>query len=165
MPGVSIHAVDVASGKVAAGMRIEQIGVDIVDKCFDGRAAGRIGDAKFRADGGQQFFHRELGIEDISDVAIWRDLFEQAAANRRFSRADFAREQHESAVAADAIEQMGKRLLVALAHVEVAGVGRDGEWRFAEAEVFTVHDRAGGGPLSPDAGGGAKPHRAFCTGA
>src|SRR5512135_462483 len=114
------------------------MGVYAVDKSFNGRA-GRIGDLKFGADAGEQLFDRQLGIEEIGDIARLRNLLEQAAADRGFARADLAGKQHEPAVAADAVEQMRKRLLVAFAHVQVARVGREREGRFAKAKVTTIH--------------------------
>ena len=98
-----------------------------------------IGDAEFDADGREQFLHRQLGIEDIGHVAGRGNLLQQAAAYRGLARAHLAREQHEAAVAAHAIEQMRQRLLVALAQVEIARVRRNGERRFGEAKVLLVH--------------------------
>ena len=100
---------------------------------------GRAGDAEFNADGREQFLDRQLGIEDVGHIAGCRDLLEQAAAYRGLARTHFAGEQHEAAVAIHAIEQMRQRLLVALAHVEIARVRRDRERRFGEAKVTQVH--------------------------
>ena len=124
----------------APGMGVEQVVVDAVDEHLDAGIAGRVGDAEFDADGREQFLHRQLGVEDVGDIAGFRNLLEQAAADGRLARSDLAGEQDESAIAAHAVEQVRERLLVALAQVEVARVRRNGERRFGEAKVALVHE-------------------------
>src|SRR4030081_974292 len=102
----------------ALRMRIEQAGIYAIDERFDSRTARRTLDAKLVAHARQQFIDRELWIEQISDVASGRNLFEQAAADGGFAGANFACEQDEAAVAAYPIEQMGERLLVTFAHIQ-----------------------------------------------
>ncbi len=86
----------------------------------------------------QQLLDRQPGIEEIGDVAGLRNLLEQAPANRSLTSSDLAGQQDKTAVAADAVEQMRERLLVAFAHVQVAWIGREGEGRFAEAEIIEI---------------------------
>src|SRR6185295_19818946 len=90
------------------GMGIEQIAVDAVDEDFDAVVPWRKGDAEFDAEGREQFPDRQVGIEDVGDVAIGRDLLEQTAAYRRLARTHFAGEQHEATVAVEPIQQMSE---------------------------------------------------------
>jgi len=98
-------------------------------------------DAELLAHRLQQLQHRELGVEDVGDVAALGHLLEEAAAHRGLAGADFAGQQHEAAAAAHAVQQVGQRLAVALAHEQVARVGRDREWLALQTEMGRVHGR------------------------
>jgi len=87
----------------------------------------------------QQLRHRELRVEDVSDVALRRNLFQEAAAHRGLAGADLAGEQHEAAARIQAVQQVGQGFAMALAHEEVARVGRDGKRRVFESEERGVH--------------------------
>ena len=67
------------------------------------------------------------------------NLLEQAAAERGLARPHLAGELDEPAALADAIEQMGQRLAMSIAHVEVPRVRRDGEGPLGQLEVRGVH--------------------------
>jgi hypothetical protein len=87
----------------------------------------------------QQLAHGEPRVEHIGHVAVLGDLLQEAAAHRGLAGADLAGQQHEAAAATQTVEQMGQRLAVTLAHVEIARVGGDGEGLLAETEVLGVH--------------------------
>ena len=59
----------------------------------------------FFADRLQQFLNAHQRIEDEGDVDVLRQLFEHAAADRRFAGADLAGKQHDAAIALDPVEQ------------------------------------------------------------
>ena len=109
--------------------------------------AARHGDVELVADRLQQLDHRELGIEDVGDVAVGRDLLQEQAAHRGLAGADLARQQHEAAPAAQPIEQVGQRLPVALAHEQVARVRRDGERLALQPEIWRIHGRKDNAPV------------------
>jgi len=104
---------------------------------------------EFGTDGREQLCHRQLGIEDVGDIAGCGNLFEQAAAYRSLAGSYFACEQHKSAAAIHAIEQMRECFLVALAHIEITRVRRYGERRFGEVKVALVHGRSGSEDIAP----------------
>ena len=125
----------------APGMGIEQIGIDAIDEHLDAGIAGRNRNAEFGADGRQQFFHRLPRIEYVSHITGFGNLLQQTAAYRRLARPHLAGEQHKPAAAVHAIQQMCKRLLMTLAHVEIAGIRCDRKRRFGETKVALVHGR------------------------
>ena len=102
---------------------------------------------KFLANRLQQFGDSELGIKDISHMAIGRNLLHETAANGGFAGANVASQQHKATASAArrthrpcyAIQQMGQRLPVALAHEQVTRIGRDGKRVLVQAEVVRVH--------------------------
>ena len=63
--------------------------------------------------------------EHFRDIDAIRQLLEQASADRGLAGSHLAGQQNEAATHADAVEQMGQGLLVALAHEEIARVRRD----------------------------------------
>jgi hypothetical protein len=137
-----LRLVDDEDVVLADGVGLQQEVVERVDVRLDRRrrhlgGSGR--DVELVADRLQELHHRELRVEDVGDVAALGDLLEKAAADRRLACADLAREQDEAAAAADAVEQVGERLAVALAHVEVARVRRERERLLLEAEEPRVH--------------------------
>jgi hypothetical protein len=64
---------------------------------------------------------------------------EQRADHGGLARADLARQLNEPAGLVDAVQQMGERLRMTLAHVEVARIGSDCERLLAEAEKARIH--------------------------
>ena len=124
------------------GMRCQQRGVQGVDVVLDGfhpRHIGLVGHAKLVADGAQQLPHRELGVEDVSDVAVLRNLLQKAAAHRGLARAHLACQQHEAAACIQPIEQVGQGLSVPLAHEKIARVRGNRKRRVLETEERGVH--------------------------
>ena len=126
-------------------MRLQEEVVERIDVRLDRRRPVlrlRRRDPELLADRLQQLGDRELRVEDVGDVAALGDLLEEAAADGRLAGADLAREQHEAATSADAVEQVRERLAVALAHEEVARVRRERERLLPEAEEPRIHGRA-----------------------
>ncbi|MNE59365.1 hypothetical protein D3C80_1544520 [compost metagenome] len=117
------------------------MGVEAVDQHLEAEHVGRHVDVQLVAQGAQQLQRVQLGVEDEGDVAVLRHLLQQTAAQGGLAGADLAGEQHEAAVDAQAIEQMGQRLAVPLAHEQVARVGRDREGSLGQAEMLVVHGR------------------------
>ena len=139
-----LRLVDDEDVVLADGVGLEQEVVERVDVGLDRRrlaVGGGDRHVELVADRLQQLDHGELRIEDVGDVAALRDLLEEAAADGRLAGADLAREQHEAAAAADAVEQVRQRLAVALAHVEVARIRRERERLLLQAEEPHVHGR------------------------
>jgi hypothetical protein len=129
---------------VALGVAVQQVAVDGVDIAFHAQRAGGCGrqlDAELVADRQQQFLDRQLGIEDVGQAAVVGNLLDEAAAHRGLAGADLARQQDEAAAAADAVQQVGQRLAMALAHEEVARIGRDRERLLLQVEVVSVHTK------------------------
>jgi hypothetical protein len=122
-------------------MGLQQEGVERVEVVLHCRHHGLAGhlDMELVADRLQQLDHRELGVEDVGDVAMRRDLLEEQPANRGLAGADLAGQQHEAASAAQAVQQVGERLAVPLAHEQVARIGRDRERIALQAEIGRVH--------------------------
>jgi hypothetical protein len=121
----------------------QQEGVQRVDVVLHRLRAGRHGRVELVADGLQQLGDGELRIEDVGDVAVRRNLLQEAAADSGLAGADLAGEQHEAAAAVQPVEQMRQRLAVPLAHEEIVRVRRDGERRLLQAEEGRVHGAAG----------------------
>jgi hypothetical protein len=76
-------------------------------------------------------------------------------------------QQHEAAAAADAVQQVRQRLAVALAHEQVARVGRDGERLLLQvaAQQAVADDGAESGRHRLRAGGAAGRHQHGAQGA
>ena len=116
---------------------VERIDIDLHRSRLAARQLDR--DPELVADRLDQLGDGELGVEDVGDVAALGDLLEKAAADGGLAGADLAREQDEAAAAADAVQQVRQRLAVALAHVEIARVGGEGERLLLQAEEPHVH--------------------------
>ncbi len=99
-----------------------------------------IGELKLVADGGQQIPFGQGGVEDIGDLGLGGQLLQQAAGDGGFAGAHFAGQQHKAAAILQSIVEMSKGFAVALAHIEVLGIGRDGKRVFREAEELCVHE-------------------------
>ena len=67
------------------------------------------------------------------------ELLEQRATQRRLARADFAGDLHETFPLTNSIEQMVERFAMLRTVKQEPRVGRDVEWRFAQAIVIQVH--------------------------
>src|SRR6185312_9336938 len=114
-----------------------------VDVFLDGCGVRRIlleRNVEFLADRLQQFVDGQFRIENVGDVAVGRNLAQKAAAYGGLARADFSRQQHETAAAVHSIQQMSERLAMTLAHEEIARVGRDRKRSLLEVEEAVVHD-------------------------
>ncbi len=136
--GKVLGLVDDQHRRPAFGVGVQQEGVDPIDQPLDALATLRMGDAELIANGGEQLLGGQLRVEDEGDVGFRRKLFEEAAADRRLAGADLAGQQDEAAMV-DAEQQVRERVAVLLAHVQIAGVGRDRERWLVEAEVAVVH--------------------------
>ena len=110
---------------LALRMAGQQVRIDGIDIAFHAGNIWRHGDAELLADRQQQFLDGQFRIENVGKLAIVRDLLHEAAAHGGLAGADFPRQQHETAAAAHAVQQMRERLTVALAHEQVAGIGSD----------------------------------------
>ena len=94
---------------------------------------------QFFADRQQELGGRDARVQDQGDFGIARQLLEQAADDRRLAGADFTRQLDEATGLVDAVQQVRQRLRVPLTEVQVAGVRRDRERFFLEAEKACVH--------------------------
>ena len=121
-----------------ATVGIQQVGVQTVDQRLDGATLRRL-DPQFLGNRREEFPGRQLGIEDQRDVRLVRQLLEQAADQRGLAGTDFAGELNESAALGNAVEQVGQRVGMALAHVQVARVRSDGKGFFRQSEKLGVH--------------------------
>ena len=100
---------------------------------------GQAGQAEFAAHRLQQLDHAQAGVEDVGHHTVRGQLFQEAAGDRRLAGADLARQQHEAAATAHAIQQVRQRFAVAFTQVQKAGVGRKRKWLAAQAEVRRIH--------------------------
>ncbi len=124
----------------AAAVRVEQEMREQVHQRLD--AAGglrRHVHLQLVADALQEFGGRHPRVQDQRDIAVGRELLQQAAQHRGLAGADLAGELDEAAGLADAVGQVRQRLRVALAEVEVARVRRDRERLFVQPEKASVH--------------------------
>ena len=125
----------------AAAVRVEQEVREEVDERLD--AAGgalRHLHVQLVADGEQELRGRDARVQDQRDVAVRRQLLQEAAQHGRLAGADLAGELDEAAGLADAVGEVRERLGVPLAEVEVARVRRDRERLFVQPEEARVHD-------------------------
>jgi hypothetical protein len=122
---------------------VEEMRVDKIHKNLDALGAFRVIDPQFVADHREKLFRRQFGIKDEGDVGIFRDLFQQTAADCRFARSDLPGEKNKAAVTVDAIKKMGQRLTVLIAHIEISRIRCNGEGKFFETKVFSVHNFSG----------------------
>ena len=144
-----LRLVDDEHAALAGGVTLEQKGVERVDVVLDrGRVrGGSRRDVELLADRLQQLGDGELGVEDVGHMAAGRNLLQEAAADGGLAGADVAGEQHKAAAgtacvmarAGHAIQQVRQRLPVALAHEQVARVGRDRKRVLRQAEMLRVH--------------------------
>ena len=100
----------------------------------------RHGDAEFDGDG----LHQQVGagwrIEDEGAGPGITQGREHRPADRRFARADFAGQLHETLPLADAVEQMVEGLAVFRAEKKEPRIRRKIERRFLQAVIFQIHD-------------------------
>ncbi len=125
----------------AAAVGVEQEVREDVDQRLDAASGAlRYLHVQLVADREQELGGRDARIQDQRDVAMRRQLLQQAAQHRRLAGADLAGELDEAAGLADAVGEMRERLRVPLAQVEVARVRRDRERLFVQPEEARVHD-------------------------
>ena len=74
----------------------------------------------------------------------------QAARDGGLSGSDLAREDDEAPALGDALQEMAERLYMALAHIEVLGIGGNGEGVLLQAEKFVIHRAAVSSHLSAE---------------
>ena len=98
-----------------------------------------VGQLEFVADGGQQIPLGQRGIEDVGDLGVGGQLLQQTAGDGGLSRTHFPGQQHEAATVLQPVAEVGEGLPMTLAHVEVFGVGRDGERGLRQTEELCVH--------------------------
>ena len=137
--GKVLRLIDDQHGPPTLRMGLEQTRVDEIDQGLAARDARGQRDPKVLAHRFEQLARRELGINDVGDVRVAGHLLQQATGERCLARAHLAGEQHESAVQLEAVEQVRERLAMALAHEQKAGIGRDREGCFGQAEMADVH--------------------------
>ena len=125
---------------LAARMRLEQVMAEQVHQRLGaGATFCRHLQVQFFADREQELGRRDPRVEDQRDLGVTRQLLEQAADHRRLARADLASQLDEAAGLVDAVQQVRQRFGVPLAEVQVAGVRRDRERFFLEAEKACIH--------------------------
>ncbi|EWS63906.1 hypothetical protein Y695_02857 [Hydrogenophaga sp. T4] len=148
-----LRFVDDEHGVLSCGVGGQQKSVERVDVVFGGGLTRTLvvhHHPELVTDRAQQLDDRELGVEDVSDPAVLGGLLQKAAADGGLAGADLAGEQHKTATALNAVQQMGERLPVAFAHEEVTRVGRDGEGALLQAKEVGVHARSIAGARSWD---------------
>jgi hypothetical protein len=79
----------------------------------------------------EQLGYRKFRVINEGEVAGFGKLLQEAAADGCFAGAHIPSQQDEATVAVDTVNQMGKRLLMLPAHVQVARIRRDGKGRLA----------------------------------
>ena len=135
-----VGLVDDDHDALALGVGAQQVGVQDVDEVLHA-ADGVVGhaDAELLADGQQELGGGDARVEDQRDFGVLRDLREQRADGGGLAGADLAGELDEAAGLADAVNEVRKRLRMALAQEEIARVGGDGERLFVQPEERQVH--------------------------
>ena len=123
----------------AGGVSAQQMSIERVQQRFESLMLVRVGHTQFVTDHGQQFLDRQAWIQAQRDVGSIQPLFEQGTDQGGFPGADFARQLHESAVFAGAIQEVRQRLPMVLTQIDVGWIGRDRERQFAQTEVCRVH--------------------------
>ncbi|MNF64018.1 hypothetical protein D3C84_457390 [compost metagenome] len=111
-----------------------------------------VGQLELVTDGRQQIPFGQGRIEDVGDLGLGGQLLEQAARDGGLARAHFPRQQHEAATVLQPVVEVGEGLPVAFAHIEIFGVGRDGERGLRQTEELCVHKdpfHCYGGRLKP----------------
>ena len=94
---------------------------------------------EFVADGFEQLDDADLGIEDVGNDHVFRQLFKEAAAEGGLAGPDLAGQQDEAAVTLDPVLKVRQGLAVILAHVQVEWIRRDRERVLIEAKIRSVH--------------------------
>ena len=124
----------------AAAVRVEQEVREEVDERLDAAlGTGRHLHVQLVADGEQELRGRDARIQDQRDVAVRRELLQEAAEHGRLAGADLARQLDEAAGLADAIGEVSEGLGVALAEIEVSRIRRDRERLFVQPEEARIH--------------------------
>ena len=91
------------------------------------------------ADGRQQVALGQGWIEDVGDLGLGRQLLQQAAGDGGFTCSHFPGQQHEAAAILQPVVEMGQGFPVTFTHIEIFGVGRDGERGLRQTEELCVH--------------------------
>ncbi len=121
------------------GVGVEQVPVEGVDKDLEALGLFGVGDSQLVADAGHQLGLGQPGIEDQRDIDGVGELFDHAPADHRLAGPHLAGQQHEAAPLVGPVQQVGQRLLVPGAGVQVARVGGQRERGLFDAEVFGIH--------------------------
>jgi len=122
----------------ALGVILQQIGIERVDQRLEA-GLGRALDAQVVTQRDHELAHREERIEHQRHVHGFRQALEQRADHEGLAGADFAGQQHESAAAGDAVHQVRQGVLVTLAEIQIAGVGRKGERVLFQPKILVIH--------------------------
>src|SRR6185369_6680128 len=97
--------------------------------------------SQITADIGQELSAGETGVEyQSSAIFPGIKLCQQSPQYGRLAGSDLTGQGNETGVTVNAIEKVGKRLLVGTAQEDKIRIGGDGERLFVEAEEFAVHD-------------------------
>ena len=108
----------------ARSVGFQQILVDAVDQGFDtGIRLMRY--FQFITNGRQQFPGGQARIQDQRNIHMCRRVFYEAATNRGFTGAHLASDHNETALPLHTVHQVRQCFLVAIAEVEISGVGSD----------------------------------------
>src|SRR5262249_60569579 len=110
-----------------------------VDENFQARSPGRIRHPELVAHGREQLERGELRVEDHRDVDVGRKLLQERAADGGLSGSNLARQLYEASALAEAVEEMGERLDVRVAQVEVARIRRQRERPLRQPKVYGGH--------------------------
>ncbi len=128
-------------GVTALAVGSEQIVIQRIGHRLDAIAAFGRRNAKLSTDAREELAYRYAGIEDQRHVHVAWQILQHRAGDECLAGADLTGELHEAAALADAVGQMGKRLPVPRAEIEVTRVRGDGKRAFGESEITLVHKR------------------------
>ena len=134
--------VDDQHGAPAARVSVEQGAGERVDQHLEARRPCRVLDLELVAHEADHLDRGESGIEDHGDVDVDRQLLQQRAADDGLPGAHLARQHDEAPTLADPVEQVGQRLAVDVAEIEVARIRCKRERPLGEPEVLGVHSLA-----------------------
>jgi len=106
---------------------------------FTGLIAAGV-DAEILVDALQKLHAGHAGIEDQGGAMVLvLKTAQQGAQEGGFAGADLAGQAHETMAVVNAVEQVGKGLLVVMAQVDKPGIGGQGKRFFVETEMCRVH--------------------------
>ncbi len=122
-------------------VRVQQVSGQPVDQFLGATVDVRGRYLEFLTDGRQQLHGRNQRVQYQRNVRVFRNLLQQAAAKRGFSRAHFACQLNKASTAplADAEQQVRECVAMTVAEVDKCRVRRDRKRRFIQAKIVQIH--------------------------